>query len=280
MSSLPPIRQSLLGNVDDCLLKAQFSLDWDPSWPRIGSAPRTLGTGFHAAAEWLYGVRKETDPAFVPSISEFMEMGVSAFDEDFKSNDEFKWTDKLPDRTHCINALELLSLCFLKDGLWPADYNVVDTELKFSIQDKVILQNGTIDLVLEKDGWIICVDYKTAGKAWGPAKWDARRNNQGPFYVRAMRTLFPDAAGYRMVFDVLSGYAQKGGVQFNRLVCDPTPAHEAAVIKKAEDFAVLYQTIHVEMGRDLPGNSSSILCAEAYCDHWARCVYGGMPMAA
>jgi hypothetical protein len=274
------ITQSILGQADKCMLSAQFTLD-KPAWfERTGSATRALGTAYHAGLELHYTARRDRLP--LPTLDDVVARAWEIFDlsttVDLYDNspiERFLWDDKIPDTDTARELLTELVTLYFAEHAWPDTWAVLGVEV-----DQVVNMDGHqfklgADLVLQDpNGWVVLVDHKTAGKAWAEGKADPRKNNQSALYTELARTIWPDAPGHRFVFDVMVLPGKKMGAKFERIVTDPSTLHGQAVVKKALDFVAMYETVHVQMGRDLPANPASTLCNPKWCDFFAGCPHG------
>lgn len=269
------------------MLKAQFTLD-RPAWAkRVGSAPRAVGTGFHAGLEMYYGARLLSDHVNVrplPTLDTCIGRAWEIFDlsmthdlYDDSPIDEFLWDDKIPDRETAHRFIEAMLTEYWTGHHWPDDWTVLAVELHGQLADEHVGADCKVgaDLVLlDPSGWVVGVDFKTAGRRWDRGKEHPRKNVQAPFYNRLLKQVFPGHNGYRFVFDIM-GYPNKDGhCTFERRVSDPKPEHEQAVADNAKAFITVYNKIHVEMGLDLPANPSSHLCNSKWCTYWSGCPFG------
>lgn len=277
------ITQSVLGSVDKCLLSAQYTIDRPVWFKHTAGASRAVGTGYHSGLEHIYVCRMEGLPWTLASaienaeLSFDMEMTVDSYDG--TPVEVFKWSDEIPDRETASELMRAMLTEYVEGGhVWPENYRVLGVEIPFKVQaGEHELGAKGIDLVLEDPGgWIVLVDHKTARKAWNQGKEHPRKNNQAPFYVAGARHLFPGAPGYRMVFDVMIYPGKKTPARFERRISDPKPEHEAAVLKKAADFAFLFDTVHNKAGMDLPANPASTLCNPKWCDWFDGCPHGAV----
>lgn len=271
----------MLAASGDCLRRAQYTLD-RPAWAkRVASAPRAVGTGFHAGLELYYTARR--DQAVSPTLDDCVGRGIEIFNEsmtmdlyDNEPVDEFLWDDKIPDKETAHRYITEMLTAYWPHH-WPADWDVLAVEIHGQVPDPFVGADCKVgaDLVLvDPANWLVAVDFKTAGRAWAVGKEHPRKNVQAPFYLRLLRQMFPDHAGYRFVFDVMTYPNKAGECKFERRISDPTPEHEQAVAENAKAFVHLYKTIHVEQGLDLPVNPSSTLCNSKWCDHWEGCPSG------
>jgi hypothetical protein len=272
------VRQSTLGDFDKCARAMQYSIE-SPVYH--GGVARAIGTAYHAGLEFAYNNLRANDVwpdvrmAIIEAIERFDRTAAlepSHESEKTKRKGTFKWDDAFPDAAtaHATIAHMLESYWGDPDCRWP--WPVLGTELGFSLPfwgDHT--RNGSIDLVLEDpNGWIVGVDHKTAGKGWNFNKHHARKQNQAPWYVAALRELFPDAPGYRFFFDIMT---YKG--KFDRREAVVSPEHIAAVDTKAVQVVTLYEGMRAG-GFDLPANPASNLCSPKYCDHWDICPHGAV----
>jgi len=278
------VSQSILGQVDKCLLAAQFSLDPPAGAVIVGSPARLIGTAYHAGLEHFYlsrqhfGADARLQEMLAVAHTAFIDgLGVDAYTG--QPIGEFKWDDKHPNTESCFDVIDAMLTEYINGGhAWPADWAVLGVEQSFKFDDPQLgghTATGTADLVLQDPAeYIVVVDHKTAGKAWDQSKHLPRKQNQSPWYTNYFKKLYPDAPGVRFVFDVMTYGTAKSGPKFERRVSDPTAAHEVATVKKAADFAFLYQTVHVKAGMDLPANPASTLCNPKWCDFFDQCPHG------
>jgi hypothetical protein len=273
------VRQSMMGNADSCLRRLQYSIE-NPSY-KAGSV-RAIGTGYHAGMEVLYRSRMP-DGVLTPELGvvtrknlQLAHMQIAAYDafdnEVEKAGDAFIWDpDKAPTRESAIEKIDLmLTEYWTGNWEWPEDWEVLAVEIEFDLPwDYGHTRGGAADLVLRDPyGWVVVDDHKTAGKRWAMGKEHPRKNNQAPWYVPAMRELFPGAPGYRFVFSVMT-YDGK----FERRISDPQPRHEEAVAAKALQVVSMYEGMR-SAGLDLPANPASTLCNPRYCDYFSVCPHG------
>ena len=253
------IRQSLLGDVDTCLRRAQYKIELPA--PMISTAWSALGTAYHKALEVFYSVGEY---AYAEAHDTYR--------KEIKGK-EVRYKADLPDDDKTLETLDaMLRSYFDGERYWPAGrYKVLGVEKSFTVeQGDGSKFHGTIDLVLEDldSGWTILVDHKTAGRKWKSDKSNPRRNNQSPFYSFWWQELHPETPGVVFFFDVMT---YKG--EFSRLPSISDERHQAAVMKKAVDFQLLYELVR-GAGVDLPVNPSSTLCSPLYCDFWDVCPSG------
>lgn len=269
------IRQSTLGQADDCLRKMQYSLEQPPEHYLSGSL-RAVGTGYHSARELQYRWRLDLPtPTSVEVRNEALIAEAQAsFDSEVdRAGERFLWDDKVPDVATAHQLLATMESSYRDQNIeWPDTYEVLAVEQRFELpwlNDHV--RAGTIDLVLrDPNGCVLGVDHKTAGRMWPTGKEHPRKNNQAAWYVNALTGLYPDAPSHAFVFDILT-YAGK----FDRRVVIPEARHLAAVDDKARQVAVVYTAMR-EAGIDLPANPSSTLCSPKYCDFFSICPHGSV----
>lgn len=283
------LSQSVLSSAGDCQRKAQYTLD-RPAWAqRVGSAPRAVGTGFHAGLELYYQARHDDmigvgpGPGILPTLDDCVGRAIEIFNTSMTTDlyddtpiDAFLWDDKIPDIETAHQYITAMVTAYWPHH-WPDDWQVLAVELHGTRADPYIGADVKIgaDLVLvDPNNWLVGVDFKTAGRRWQEGKEHPRKNVQAPFYLRLLRQIFPGHAGYRFVFDVMTYPNKSGECVFERRISDPTPLHEQAVADNAKAFVNLYQTIHVEQGLDLPVNPASTLCSARWCDMWSGCPSG------
>lgn len=278
------ITQSMLGNADKCLLSFQYGLDKPEWYQATAGADRAVGTGFHAGLELYYEERK-TVPGLLPNLDEMIAKAIDVFDIstelDLYDNtpvEVFKWSEKLPDKAHAHDMIRQLLTAYVNNQwYWPLEFGVLATELNVTVEINGRRYKLGADLALvDTSNYLLLVDHKTAGKAWSEGKHHPRKQNQAPLYTAAARVAFPEYAGVRFVFDIIQFPGAKTPVRFDRRISDPTEAHEAAVIKKAEDLVDLYEAVHVRLGRDLPANPASTLCNPKWCDYFEGCPHGAV----
>ena len=256
------IRQSLLGDVDTCLRRAQYKIELPP--PMISTAWSALGTAYHKALEIFYKTGEAK--AYQAAVDVY-------WDEIEITSKEVRYKADLPNDDKTLDTLWAMLNSYFDGGrYWPVDrYKVLGVEESFTVeQGDGSKFHGTIDLVLEDQdsGWTILVDHKTAGRKWKSDKSNPRRNNQSPFYSFWWQELHPETPGVVFFFDVMT---YKG--EFSRLPSISDERHQAAVMKKATDFQLLYELVR-GAGVDLPVNPSSTLCSPLYCDFWDVCPSG------
>lgn len=281
------VSQSTLGAADKCMLSAQYTLDHPVGFRHTSGASRATGTGYHSGMAGLYTARMLGQDEL--TVSAVIDLAVASYDlekvVDSYSNtpvEVFKYDDKVPDDATAHSLMKVMIETYYEHHRWPQDWRVLGVETPFKVpvetQFDFELQAsaGGIDLVLQDPiGYVLAVDHKTANKAWDQGKHKPRKNNQSPYYVHfGLRTMWPDAVGYRMVFDVIQYPNKSGECKFERRISDPDAKDEAAIKKKMMDFAFMYDLVHVKAGMDLPANPASTLCNPKWCDFWDVCPYG------
>lgn len=284
------ISQSILSQVDKCGLAAQFTLDTPVWFKRATSGSRAVGTGFHAGLQ--YGYEHRQDYGDFPPLQNTLDVAVKTFRDELVHDhytntpvEVVKWDDKVPDEATGVAILRAMLMEYFegknaegKNHYWPLDWRVVAIEhpFKMAAADRLELTSNGIDLLMESpDGrTLVGEDHKTANKAWDQHKALPRKNNQAPMMTWAMRQIWPDYAFYRFCFGIIIYPGKATPPRFERRISDPTPAHEAAILKKAVDFAFLYETIHIKAGMDLPANPASTLCNPKWCDFFDGCPHG------
>lgn len=273
------VRQSTLGDADVCQRRMQYSLE-SPVYH--AGATRAVGTAYHAGLEWAYsqeirtGVWPDHRMASIEACEVFdrtANMEPSHESELTKVPGQFLWDDTFPDRATAHEKIEFMLKAFweAEGAHWESPWNVLELERGFSLPlwGDEHTRNGSIDLIgVDPDGYVFAEDHKTSGKAWNYNKHHARKQNQAPFYVAALKELYPDAPGYRFFYGIMT---YKG--VFDRRESIVTDEHIAAVDMKAVQVVTLYQGLR-NSGLDLPANPSSTLCSPKYCDHWDICPYG------
>lgn len=284
------VRQSTLGSADKCLRALQYDLE-NPVYH--GGSTRALGTAYHQGLETFF--KPGLPPGRLMPMAELLAGANAEFDrcvsmepshesEKTKTAGSFRWDEAVPDKETAYEILALILPEYINNFAWPIDpdfttldrlpkadhFGVLGTELSFNLPffDKHT-SNGSMDLTLvDEHGWIIGVDFKTAGRMWPKGKEHPRKQNQAPWYVRSLKELFPNAPGYRFVFDIMT---IKG--KFERRIADPSDAHIDAVERKAIQVVSLYEGMR-GAGLDLPANPANTLCNPKWCDHWDVCEYG------
>jgi hypothetical protein len=286
--------QSLLDKADSCLLSMQYAIE-DPR--RFGGSKRAVGTAFHRGLEYHYNVVRGGDPPPLDAV--ITEAEIAFYGEIAESPGGFAWDEDLPDAESCVSAFAgMLTHYFttvLPDGPipWNTDeWEVIGVETPWDFphpsNPAIELSSRGIDLVLRHrvTGWIIVIDHKSAGQAWGEHKGHPRKKAQGPLYVWAAEKLWPGAPGYMMAYDII-GYPNKkagsknpaGWCRFERRIATPAPEHIEAALERVDSAYTLYDfyrgpTPDDVRRPDLPANPSSTLCSKRYCDFFSVCPYG------
>ena len=273
------LRQSTLGSFDACPRRMQYDIE---GTTYNGGSIRALGTAYHAGLELYYDPDKLNNGGCRRNmtVQDCIDWAYQVFDdtaalkpshasEFVKEAGVFKWDDRVPDHDSAYELLTKMLTEYLTNHVWPVDFKVLAVEPSFSDEwrDGHTL-NGSIDLVLEQDGFIYGVDHKTAGRMWPRDKESARKMAQSNMYSAALWRMYPDAKGVIFAYDVMT-YAGK----FERRVSAVTPETMAAFEDKAWQVVSLYTTMR-DMGLDLPTNSSSTLCSPKWCDSWDICPMG------
>lgn len=284
------LTQSVLSSAEDCLLRAQYTID-KPEWAvRVAGSVRAVGTAYHAGLELRYAGRLERqgteDMIGLPLLDDMIGRALEVFARsqtidlyDDTPVEQFKWDEDVPDAATAELFLGDMLTHYMNGGFeWPFDWQVLAVELNATNVDERLgqIKNGADLVLMGPDGGIVGVDNKTAGKPWGPAKSDPRKQVQAPFYNRQLRTMYPDAPSHRFVFDVMTRPRPRAGITFQRIESNPTLAHEEAVVQRALAFQSVYEEVHVKLGLDLPPNPGSTLCSPKYCDFWDSCPYGAV----
>jgi hypothetical protein len=285
--------QSTLDKADNCLLSFQYTIEDDTYFDGI---VRAVGTAYHAGLEQHYKWADIVDDP--PVLRETLEVATENLTGAIARGEErgtFAWDEKFPDEGAARAAVSgMLTHYFtveLEDGPipWPAeDWEVLGVEVPWEFEhpaplgDALTLTSRGIDLVLRHrvTDWIVGVDHKTTGRGWDAHKHDPRKKAQGPLYVWAMQHLYPDAPGYKFVYDIMSYPTKRAGkngpagwCNFDRREADPQPEHIEAALARVAKAAWLYEKVR-GAGMDLPPNPTSTLCSERYCDYFSICPFG------
>lgn len=267
------IRQSLLGSFDACPRRLQYELEAPKDQYRSGIV-RAVGTAYHAGLEYYYRsvMRGDSFSWHEFRVQFCQDTAVNALEDEIaRAGDAFIWDDKFKDFDAAAETVRSMLAAYFEGGhAWPAEWAVLGVEETFEFPfHNGHTRSGTIDLVLQDpNGWIYDVDHKTAGRKWDQGKHKPRKNNQAPFYTAALQQMYPEAPGWRFVFDVMT---YKG--EFERRISDPQPGHIQAVLDKSIQVISLYEGMRAN-GLDLPVNPSSNLCSPRYCDFWDICPSG------
>lgn len=282
---MPRVTQSMLGAADKCLRSLQYQLE-RPAWvKRVAGAERAVGTGYHAGLELYYRERIGA-PGLLPDLEAMITEGVRVFDVsteiDLYDNtpvEVFKWSDRVPDAAKAHDLIAQMLTFYVAEGwVYPPDWTVLDVEADYTVRFPAPYDHhegklGADLILIDPAGWIVQVDHKTAGKAWDVSKHKPRKNNQASLYTELARIVWPEAPGFRFVFDVICYPNTKGEIKFERRISDPDSEHGHAVIKKAADLVDLWKAAS-ELGIDLPANPASTLCNPKWCDFFEGCPHG------
>jgi hypothetical protein len=265
------MRQSLVGDAETCLKRAQFKIE-GRAGQQYGEA-RGRGTGFHAGVEMYYDDRKVGLHADDIDVTRYYTEAVRAFDAEVaEAGDEWVWEEG---REAILDSLRrMLNTYFLEKCYWPADYRVWATEWEFET-DWIPgwTAKGALDLVLvDPNGWFVLVDHKTAKRAWPEGKHQPRKNTQAPWYIHWFKQLVEGGERAQFVFDIMTTGGPRSEPKFDRRVSHVTPAHVQGVLAKATEYAQILQL--VDQGIQLPANPTSTLCSPKYCDFWDVCPHG------
>lgn len=282
------VTQSILGSFQDCGLKAQYTIEHPPWFKLVGGSLRAVGTGYHAGCEHLYKARRD-GAAGPPPLGELVAVGIESFDSETKVDsytgqpvEKFLWDDRVPDRGTAIDFIEAMLQEYV-DGVddygvprvWPEDWPVVEIESRHIVDMGDFELSFACDLVLmDPVGYIVAVDNKTAGKAWPQGKEHPRKNHQSALYVAGLQRIYPDVLGHRFVFDIMQYPGKKTPPRFERRIADPGPEHIEAAVRRAREFALMWEKWHVQGGMDMQANPASTLCSPKWCDHFDGCPYG------
>jgi hypothetical protein len=276
------ITQSTLGAADKCLLSFQYAMN-RPAWAKqTASADRALGTGYHAGLAQYYTARMESNDV-LPDKAAMITEACRIFDvsttTDLYDNtpvERFLWTDKIPDADMAHGILTDLITAYVDNGwYWGHEWEVIAVELAVTVVDPVTGREFKLgcDAALRQPGKVMIVDHKSGGKQWAADKHQPRKQNQSPLYTWAAKHHFGvDEVDF--AFDIITLPGPRTPVRFDRRITTPGVAVETAIVKKADDLMHLYETVHVQMGRDLPANPASNLCNPKWCDYWDGCPHG------
>jgi Holliday junction resolvase-like predicted endonuclease len=232
-----------------------------------------VGTAYHAGLEWFYlNCHRLTIPTS-DELEKILVVAESALYSELPSCRVRAATDEVL-AGKVIAALKAylgygddIAICF-----WGGEYKVLGVEYPIIGEYYGMPVTGSIDLVLEEaDGGVILVDHKTAGKTWDKGKHLPRKNVQAPWYVYWFMKMNPQVQRVRFCFDIMTHATAKSPPKFERRISHVMPKHEQATLDKAMAYNQLLQ-LPVEQ---LPGNTSSNLCSEVYCDFWDVCPHGG-----
>jgi hypothetical protein len=268
-------RQSTVGSLEICLRRGRYAADPNRSYS-TGEA-RAAGTSYHAGLEtffdwcqsWHEGAIKPPDDSLFRDMvmssrqALFREIGHHEKDNGAGT---FPWDTSL-EATEA-RVLAMLEAWRAKEA-WPdpATYKVIGVEQEWwapFVPGWAI--KGTIDLVLLNilTGATEFEDHKTAKKRWPQTKGSARQSPQPGIYSWAWWALTGE-----MVNRFHYGVMTYGGV-FERRSWDITAEH----VQRTIDKAVAYLPFLDMPIEALPGNTTSNLCSEKYCDNWKDCPFG------
>lgn len=268
---------SLLNNADICLARAVYG----KTRPYTSGEAALCGNGYHAGLEEYYLWRKDfeetTDlreddwPAPPAWLVERCYIAAKAeiFARVRDIEQDFVWDTSFDETV--TRAQQMIHAYFAGGHYWPADYRILGVEIGFLVPSIVDgwVDKGFMDLVVyqEGTGHTILDDHKSAGKKWKKNKESPRTNNQPAMYDIAWEAatgVKPDA----FAFSVMT-YA---GEFERRLVYVQEHDRNLVRAKQRTDLPLIEQGI--KNGLQLPGNTSSFLCSERWCDHWLVCPFG------
>lgn len=264
--------QTLLNTADTCLRRAQYRLA--RAVPSVYSDPSVTGTGYHGGLEHYYRARQATggvvpDEALILDCYQAVETTVrEEIDNIVRYGSELK-LEGSPE-TVIANAQAMVHHFFAGAHYYPEGWTVLAVEQKFYLPG--VLDNwytgGVIDLVVHSEAsGTVLVDQKTAGKKWNKNKGTVRDSNQPAMYADAWLKLTGDrVAG--MFYDVMTYDGT-----FERRWCPVTDAAIESVQKKERILVPLLEETQTG-SLELPGNTSSFLCSEKWCDYWRICPFG------
>lgn len=276
--------QTLLNDADTCLRRAGYRMT-QPRAPK--GEVQICGNGYHSGLEHYYAWRKEQQDNYVPSIAwedwpappaflvdacyEAVRAGIETELVDSDGNQiEVEWVTSFEET---VQRAQLMVHAYLSGGhYWPAEWKILDIEVGYNLPLAIEgwAEVGVIDLVVYNTvtGQTIVEDHKSAGKKWKKGKESPRATNQPAMYDHgweAATGVKPDAISFAvMTYD---------GV-FERRIVPITEADRALVATKERVMLPLLKQ-HVDNGLELPGNTSSFLCSEKWCDWWGICDFGG-----
>lgn len=261
---MPRWRQSLANTASVCLRRAGYSMI--PGLQGGTGEAREKGTAFHAGAEVYYLARKADPSIFVPDAV-LMQQVYDAAWASLDSVEEIEWETSLQQVKETVGAM--LFAYFNGQHQWPAEYEVLEVEWRFDIDDGTEwVDSGTADLVLRNTvtGETILADHKTSGRKWSADKGSPRKSAQPAAYVDAwMRT-----TGERInwfVYDVMTTTK----FDFDRRWFEVSD-EDLARYTETKRILVPLLSLPVE---SLPGSPDSNLCSSKWCDYWDLCPFGG-----
>jgi hypothetical protein len=261
---------SALDSVDICLRRAAYNRR--KSNPRRSGEARAAGTAYHAGLEYIYNRFKDAvvDPGFYtpPMRASVQQAAFEALDEE-AATEGFEWSTS-PAETRERVAFMLDS--YANGGhVWsPDDYEVLGVEYGWDLPLPGVegwRVKGFMDLVVRehRTGDIIIIDQKTSGKKWPQTKHLPHRQNQAPLYVWAWWQITGERPAY-FAFDVMT---YKG--DFERRRCDVEDRHIKVTLEKAIGVSLLFQSTPIDW---MPGNPTSNLCSDRFCDFYGECPFG------
>lgn len=267
-------RQSTQGSAEICLRRARYGME--PGRPYKAGEARAAGTGYHAGVEVFFDGCLARDGLIVPpDDATFLKMILRAsevFLEEVARHEKdngpgtFPW-ETSPEATQA-RITKMLEAWRAQEA-WPDPtlYRVTGVEQEWwaPFMDGWAAK-GTVDLVLENlaTGATEFEDHKTAGKKWPKTKGSPRQSPQPGTYAWAWWRLTGELPA-KFHYGVMT----YSGV-FERRTFDIT----AETVQRTIDKALQYIPL-VELPLEaLPGNTSSNLCSERYCDEWNICPYG------
>lgn len=264
------MRQSTISTAEICLKRAKYSLS---STERHASEASAAGTGYHAGLEWFYPNCDRHGPPRLNELEKMLVVAESALYAELSScRVRLSSDDDLASRM--ITGLrEYVGHGKMEPQFWGPQYKVLGVEYKIIGRYGDVDVTGSVDLALEEDdGGVILVDHKTAGRKWDKHKHDPRKNVQSPWYWYWFQQMNPDVPRVRFCFDIMTISGKGSACTFERRLSEVMPKHAEAVLEKAIAYNTLLQ-YPVEL---LPGNTSSTLCSEVYCDFWDVCPNGAV----
>lgn len=264
------LSQGSLNEAEKCLKALQYK--FTRKKPRTESPPLLIGNGYHKGLETWYLNPDAT-------LSERIDAGLLELHALAEQADQVKWNSRFPDAASCeapvitmLTAYDEQKCNLVQHHGWTVlavedDWRTPDPELVLSTGE-LVERVVKCDLVLQSpEGWVYGVDHKSAGRMWDHEKHLPRKNNQAPFYLPGLQALWPDAPGHGFMFDIMT-LAGK----FERRISPVEQRHVDAVNAKSRQVLSLIEDI--EAGREMPANTSSNLCKEAYCDWYNQCPHG------
>lgn len=279
------ISPSLLNDADICLRRAAEKM----KHPVFTASESTLiGNGYHAGLEMYYQWRE----AHQDSVGDGIEVVVNwplpsswvleccywaAHAEIYNRLTQVD-TEDTPFQFETsfdqivTKAQQLIHQYFAQGAFWPAQYRILGVETQYLMPSAVDgwVEKGFIDLIVydAETEQTILDDHKTAGKKWKKGKESPRGNNQPAMYDynwERATGVKPDAFSFSvMTYD---GFFER------RIV--PITEEDRQLVAAKERTILPLLVAAVEGGLELPGNTSSFLCAPKWCDFWVSCPFGG-----